>query len=104
MVLAPLGLTGILLRAHQQWRTHPMTIFTRTGIDSESVEDIELKSAKRKPASSDRPARSDKAKSDRPKTEKPKAAKSDQAANEAIDKPKRNRQRRRTKSGQSTES
>jgi len=62
MVLAPLGLTGILLRAHQQWRTHPMTIFTRTGIDSESVEDIELKSAKR------------------------------------------NRQRRRTKSGQSTES
>jgi len=39
-----------------------MTIFTRTGIDSESVEDIELKSAKR------------------------------------------NRQRRRTKSGQSTES
>jgi hypothetical protein len=62
MVLAPLGLTGILLRAHQQWRTHSMTIFTRTGIDSDSVEDIELKSAKR------------------------------------------NRQRRRTKSGQSTES
>jgi hypothetical protein len=82
---------------------------TRTGIDSESVEDIELKSAKRKPASSDRPARSDKPKSDRPKTDKPKtdkpkAAKSDQPAGEPIDKAKRNRQRRRTKSGQSTES
>jgi hypothetical protein len=87
---------------------------TRTGIDSESVEDIELKSAKRKPASSDRPARSDKPKSDRPKSdrpksdrpksEKPKAAKSDQPADEAIEKSKRNRQRRRTKGGQSTES
>jgi superfamily II DNA/RNA helicase len=95
----PRGVTGRLPKAQQ----------TRTGIDSESVEDIELKSAKRKPASSDRPARSDKPKSDRPKTDKPKtdkpkAAKSDQPAGEPIDKAKRNRQRRRTKSGQPTES
>jgi superfamily II DNA/RNA helicase len=91
----PRGVTGRLPKAQQ----------TRTGIDSESVEDIELKSSKRKPASSDRPARSDKPKSDRPKTDKPKtdkpkAAKSDQPAGEAIDKAKRNRARRRTKSGE----
>jgi hypothetical protein len=88
----PRGVTGRLPKAQQ----------TRTGIDSESVEDIELKSSKRanskpiekKPATK-KPA------SNKPAANKPAAEQlAAQAAEPSVDKAKRNRDRRRTKSGE----
>jgi superfamily II DNA/RNA helicase len=73
----PRGVTGRLPKAQQ----------TRTGIDSESVEDIELKSAKR---AHSKPVEK------KPAPKKP-AGKSTEPD---VDKAKRNRARRRTKSGE----